>query len=43
MADDREKLIETGKEPKPLAPEMKDDLSEEDLQKISGGWKVPPD
>lgn len=36
MADEKEKAIEKGQEPKPGVPEVEDDLSESDLEKVAG-------
>jgi len=40
MAEEKEKAIEKGKEPRPLAKDFDDELSESDTEKVSGGDKA---
>lgn len=37
MADEKEKKLEKGPEPKPWVPEVENELSDDDIKKISGG------
>jgi len=37
MPEENEKVIEKGQEPKAPAPETHDELSDADLEKVSGG------
>jgi hypothetical protein len=41
MAEEKEKAIEKGQEPKKRALKVEDELSEKDFEKVAGGY--PPD
>lgn len=41
MAEEKEKAIENGQEPQKRGPEVDDELSEKDFEKVAGGY--PPD
>lgn len=38
MADEKEKSIEIGQDLKPQEPQAEDELSESDVEKVSGGF-----
>jgi len=37
MAEEKEKAIEKGQDVKPRAPQVEDELSETDIEKVAGG------
>jgi|HubBroStandDraft_4_1064222.scaffolds.fasta_scaffold04020_2 hypothetical protein len=41
MSDDKEKAIEQTQSPRPSAPEVQDELSEADVEKVAGGRPLP--
>jgi len=40
MGEEKEKVIEKGQETKPRAPQVEDELSETDVEKVAGGAVV---
>jgi hypothetical protein len=42
MPDEKEKAIEKGHEIKPRAPQVEDELSETDVEKVAGGAVARP-
>jgi hypothetical protein len=43
MAEKREKAIDKGKEPKKEKPEIDDELSDQDVEKVAGGMRAQTD